>query len=167
MVILVPATADASARGIPVKATPFDARFRFDDKVSIVNQSVKGAAPEALKTLFLKAKSLRYLKDEGRDHWQTPQETEINGYGDCEDKAIWLFKRLRESRYESVRVVVGKLKKNFHGYHAWVEHTDAKGTTHILDASTQTRIWKRHEISHSYFVPYFSYDEKTRHMHPV
>ena len=69
VVILVPATADASARGIPVKATPFDARFRFDDKVSIVNQSVKGAAPEALKTLFLKAKSLRYLKDEGRDHW--------------------------------------------------------------------------------------------------
>ena len=103
----------------------------------------------------------------GRDHWQTPQETEINGYGDCEDKAIWLFTKLRANRYENVRLVVGKLKRSFHGYHAWVEYVDVKGVTHILDSSTQARIWKRHEISPSYFVPCFSYDEKTRYMHPV
>ncbi len=155
------------AEGIPVKATPFDAKFKFDDAVSMTSQGVKGAAPEPLKLIFFKAKQLRYLKDEGRDHWQTPRETEINGYGDCEDKAIWLFKRLRETGYENVRVVVGKLKKSFHQYHAWVEYTDEKGIAHILDASTQTRIWRRHEISSSYFVPFFSYDEKARYMHPA
>ena len=167
VMMLVPAASGASPQGIPVKSTPFDAKFRFSEEMSGTSQTMKDAAPESLKILFFKAKGLRYFKEKGRDHWQTPEETEINGYGDCEDKAIWLFKKLRENRYQNARVVVGKLKEGYQGYHAWVEYTDATGVTHILDASTQAKIWKRQEVTPSYFVPYFSYDEKIRYMHPV
>jgi hypothetical protein len=167
LVLLSPVSAycqiSASASGMPTQATPFDGKMDAAGGFSIET----GAAQRSLTSseeLFMKARSMRYVSDPaGRDIWQTPQETESRWSGDCEDKAVWLYARLKQNGFSGVRLVVGRMHANGSGLHVWVTLSDSEGHTWILDPTAQRRIWKDSDFMPGLYRPIYSFDGMNRY----
>ena len=148
-----------------INATPYDHKL---DRAGFFNHAQN--TPTSYKKtdlagLFYHAKSFRYIKEQKGDLWQTPEETERKGSGDCEDKAVWLFSRLKESGYSNVRLVIGKYKSINRGYHVWVLVTDPTHTTYLLDPSSQKCVWKPEDFGPGYYRPIYSFDGQNRYRH--
>ena len=150
-----------------IKSTPYDNKLSRTGLLAFTpvdffheNES------RSIESLFLRAKAFRYLKDRKGDIWQTPQETERKGSGDCEDKAVWLFHRLRQNGYENVRLVIGKYKSISAGYHVWVTYADKNSASYILDPAAQKRIWKSDDFANGFYRPLYSFDGQNRYRYP-
>lgn len=100
---------------------------------------------------FGKVKAIQPIPDY-RDYWQTPRETEKWKTGDCEDKAFYLNKMLKEKGIES-RVVFGLQHEwILRPWHVWVEYK-LDGETFILDPINQNinvRINKKDKMPQRY-----------------
>ena len=159
-----PMSGDVSIPGRPTAWTPFDRKVEssgvfLPQALSITPDS------QSLDSFFQRARRFRYAPDaRGGDEWQTPAETERRFSGDCEDKSVWLFARLKEAGFTHVRLVIGKYRMFDPNYHVWVTVT-TNGQTYILDAALQNRVWQKELGSSGFYNPFFSFDGETRFRH--
>ncbi len=127
--------------GCPTLATPFDGRFD-PETMHLYTEVWDGGSGLGLNDLFWEARRFVYVKDGDGDDWQSPWLTEMKQAGDCEDKALWLYTRLRAQGYDNVRLVIGHYRAMDKDYHVWIMHRDGEGITRILDPTLQNRVWK-------------------------
>jgi hypothetical protein len=60
-----------------------------------------------MRDSFSKLNAIKYKEEFKQDYWQTPQETQLMGTGDCEDQAIYLQKILKDQGWDA-EVIFGK-----------------------------------------------------------
>jgi hypothetical protein len=149
----IPAFALQTA-AVPVQATPFDAKLQSADFFRNLSPAAAAASPESL---FAIARSFRY-RAETRDRWQTAEETERLRSGDCEDKAVWLYKKLIQSGRMDARLVVGRKSGRDRGLHVWVTLGEGDRTL-LLDPAAQNRPWQASAFAETAYRPLYSYGE--------
>ncbi|MHC4641365.1 MAG: transglutaminase domain-containing protein [Planctomycetota bacterium] len=109
---------------------------------SIEQRRIKKQLPSKVNECFEKACKIKYKSDgEGKDYWQTPQETEEKGEGDCEDIAAYLRYLLKKEGTETEMVMGIMMESAYFTMHAWNEY-EHNGEELILDA-TAGKIFKR------------------------
>jgi len=83
-----------------------------------------------------------YVEDETlfneKDFWQHPRTFEQLRRGDCEDHALWAWRKLRELGIPA-EFVKGRCETapGDSGLHAWVLFRDHAGVEHILESVTK------------------------------
>ena len=107
--------------------------------------------------------SCRYVPDERLfgevDYWQTPDQTERNSMGDCEDFAIWAWVQLLRQGTRSRMVLGGLYSDDLN--HAWVQ-IYARGAVGVLECTPtgyNQVIGSRHATE---YRPVFSIDKNLR-----
>lgn len=103
-----------------------------------VKSRVRVNVPKDISTYLRKCK---YVSDkelfDKQDHWQTPDEFESNMKGDCEDHALWAWRKFVELG-ENARFMYGM--DSFCG-HAWVTIYKHK-VPYIFEATAKPRFWR-------------------------
>lgn len=101
----------------------------------------------------------RYVRDHElfheRDYWQHPRTFEQLRRGDCEDFALWAWRKLVELDYDA-DLVIGSRPGNFHRWHAWVVYRH-EGSEYLMEPSdARNTDWVRplKEVQGEY-VPFF------------
>ncbi|GIK54901.1 MAG: hypothetical protein BroJett015_05640 [Chloroflexota bacterium] len=109
-------------------------------------------------------KQCRYVSDEEqfntRDHWLHPVEFEASRQGDCEDHALWAWRKLVELGIPA-EFVVGQAKwADDHPTeaHAWVTFTQ-NGRAYLLEATAKTEMVCPLETTASLYHPWYSIDQ--------
>jgi hypothetical protein len=149
--------------GQTIQATPYDLRM---GEAGVFEEYGPVTGSRSAESLFAKARSFRYKADEkGRDHWQTPGETESRWAGDCEDKAVWLYANLKMNGHKGVRLVVGRQNASTRGFHVWVVIEASNGGFFVLDPTAQKRIWNGSDFSRGEYRPLYSFDGINRYRH--
>jgi hypothetical protein len=151
--------------GCPTETTPFDRKVGLHEAMTPPYPNGRSCRLPSLHDLFWKARTFAYVRDPGRDEWQAPEVTERRKAGDCEDKALWLYTKLRAAGYDNLRLVVGRFRPVDAVYHVWVTYEDARGVTHLLDPTLQNRVWNLASVSAGFYRPIFSYDGWVRYRH--
>ena len=152
--------------GYLVRATPFDAKLNsvgFFNELSMLSPRAKSM--QSAESLFLVAKSFRYVPHTPTDKWQTPQETASKGSGNCADKALWLYTQLRQSGYDHVRLVIGKYRSMDPVFHVWVTYMDISGNIYVLDPAIQRQPWKIENFPAELYKPIYSFGAGNRYRH--
>ena len=96
-----------------------------------------------------------------KDVWQHPGEFEARQKGDCEDHALWAWRKLKELNI-SAEFVVGRLEWGDEaigaGAHAWVTYVE-NGRAYILESTYKQRplVYPLDELPGRY-TPWFSVD---------
>lgn len=107
------------------------------------------------------------------DFWQHPRTLEHMRKGDCEDHALWAWRKLVELGYEA-ELVTGALRRNEEGGHAWVVFRH-EGEAYLLEATAHHRddmIQRLAEVKDEY-EPHFGVDHRfarssfTGHLHAM
>jgi len=93
----------------------------------------------------------------GDYEWKTPEEVERTFTGDCKDKALWLFSRLRASGAPALELVIGKRRLSDTKFHAWVVAFH-DGRIYLLDPVSRGSVWETSDFEWDEYVPAFSYD---------
>ena len=97
-----------------------------------------------------------------RDVWQHPDEFETRQQGDCEDHALWAWRKLKELNI-SAEFVVGQARwaENSNGVgsgaHAWVSYQE-NDRTYILEATHKKQLIYPLEAMQTRYHPWFSVD---------
>ncbi|MEM9133034.1 MAG: transglutaminase domain-containing protein [Actinomycetota bacterium] len=102
------------------------------------------------------------------DHWQHPLEFERNRFGDCEDHALWAWRRLVELGYEA-EFVCGHRKRHHAGgwdVHAWVTF-EAEGTAYLLETASKQPVLSLVPLADIglRYVPHYSVDGRFETTH--
>lgn len=161
--VLVPMfclAADVNQGIRPSYSTPFDRKLNQPGLFELSNYS---DSYTSIQQLFNTARAFRYVTDRSGDHWQSAEETDSKRSGDCEDKAIWLFARLKQCGYTNVRLVIGKYRQIDKRYHVWVTCSDASGNTCLLDPASQKRIWTEQSFGSGFYTPIYAFDGERRY----
>ena len=74
----------------------------------------------------------RFQNDHAGDQWRHPVEMERFRFGDCEDHALWAWRRLVELGFDA-ELVVGRRT----GWHAWV-HVTLDGERHLFETTLKS-----------------------------
>jgi hypothetical protein len=146
--------------GHPVKSTPYDQKNALAEVLNRSYHPRANSPAEPMDPLFWKARRFVYIEEKNGDDWRSPRETEKRQAGDCADKALWLYARLRGAGYRNLRLVVGKYQSLDARYHVWLMYTDENGKTLILDPTLQNRIWPMNAFQPGFYRPLFSFDGK-------
>ena len=98
-------------------------------------------------------RGFRFENDHAGDQWRHPVEMERLGHGDCEDHALWAWRKLTESGHDA-ELVVGQRTT----WHAWV-HVMIDGVRHLLEATLKSEpmIWPLQDKLGEY-VPRYGVD---------
>ena len=159
--------AEIIAQTHPTLRTPFDSKISGTGFFDLaIPERPKGEDMLEMELLFRLARRMRYVRDAGRDHWQSPDVTEKRHAGDCEDKAIWLFSRLYSEGFTDIKLVIGKYKSMQKNYHVWVAY-EHNGSLMILDPSIQNRPWKSSQMPSGFYIPKYSYTPHDKFRHRV
>jgi predicted transglutaminase-like cysteine proteinase len=99
-----------------------------------------------------------------RDVWQHPGEFEALKKGDCEDHALWAWRKLKELNIPA-EFVVGRAQWSENGSggaHAWVSYRE-NGRTYILETTHKKRhlIYPLEAVQERYH-PWYSVDETSQ-----
>jgi len=78
---------------------------------------------------------VQFLK---KEHWQHPVEFEQTKKGDCEDSALWVWRKLVELGYQAEFVVGMWVGDTRHSAHAWVVFDD-KGERYLFETVIKDR----------------------------
>jgi hypothetical protein len=97
-----------------------------------------------------------------RDVWQHPGEFETRKKGDCEDHALWAWRKLKELNIPA-EFVVGRAEwgETSTGMHAWVSYQE-NGRTYIMETTHKKQIVYPLETIQSRYHPWFSVDEASQ-----
>lgn len=113
-------------------------------------------------------KQCKYMRDaelfNQRDVWQHPGQFEVLKKGDCEDHALWAWRKLRELNIPA-EFVVGRVHWNENGNnsarpsaHAWVSFQE-NGRAYILETTHKQQLIYPQESVRERYHPWFSVDE--------
>lgn len=93
-----------------------------------------------------------------RDVWQHPGEFETRRQGDCEDHALWAWRKLGELNVPA-EFVVGRVQwgEVGDGVHAWVAYEE-NGRSYILESTHKKQIIYPLETIQTRYHPWFSVD---------
>ena len=93
-----------------------------------------------------------------RDVWQHPGEFESLRKGDCEDHALWAWRKLKELDIPA-EFVVGRTEwgENAVGVHAWVLYEE-NGRTYLLETTNKKQLIYPLEAIQKRYQPWFSVD---------
>ncbi len=165
-ILPLPADIFVGTNGQLTFSTPFDQKIYSTG----IFKNHSGESPVLfgnldLEQIFNICRTFRYVSDSDGDYWQSAEETEAKHSGDCEDKAIWLFSRLKMNGYESIRLVIGKYRPVDRQYHVWVTYQDPLGNEYLLDPTKQKHIWTMGQFSSDFYRPIFSFDGVNRYRH--
>lgn len=152
-----------SLSGQPVNFTPFDTRMRNAGLFGGSSAESSALGDHSIDTIFNTARSFRYVADRGRDNWQTDTETQSRRAGDCEDKAVWLYKNLIAGGAQNVRLVIGRYRQMDRQLHVWVTCRDRDGNTCLLDPSKQRRVWKLSSADSGLYRPLYGFDGRNKY----
>jgi len=98
----------------------------------------------------------KYISDQEqfhqKDHWQHPHEFEQSRKGDCEDHALWAWRKLVELGFEA-EFVIGKK-------HAWVNFIKDGQLFLFETASKGPLMWQPVNQVKDRYVPYWSINGK-------
>jgi hypothetical protein len=100
------------------------------------------------------------------DYWQHPAEFESRRRGDCDDHALWAWRKLNEIGVPA-EFVVGRStgQDGQFGGHAWV-HFTSDGREYLLEAAATSRSAMVHELSdptiRKEYQPHFAVDAAFR-----
>ncbi len=114
-------------------------------------------------------KGCRYVRDTDlffeTDFWQHPCTFERLRQGDCEDHALWAWRKLVELGYAAEFVVGRSREPDGPGRgHAWV-HLEREGQRFLLDAAATaapTGILRPWEVARCEYLPEVSIDHRLR-----
>lgn len=127
------------------KISPF-----LTNRASVLNGKILSCFDKAI---CIKNKPELY----GDDYWQSPKETEKNGYGDCEDKAIYL-KYLLDIQQIDSQLCIGFYNLVISGsLHAWIEVKMNKNI-YILDPCYGTII-SQSVLKETSYAPVYGHKE--------
>jgi hypothetical protein len=158
-------TFEGTSNGTLIQATPFDHQL---SQAGFFNEGIarsQTSSQESINSLFLKARSFRYVHDPRQDQWMSPEETEIKHSGDCKDKALWLYTELKRNGYSNVRLVIGKYRSFDKVFHAWVLCTDDSNITYLLDPTIQKQAWQEAGFAGGFYQPLYSFNGQNRYRH--
>lgn len=105
-----------------------------------------------------------YIKKGERDHWSHPDEFEYERSGDCEDFALWAWRKLKEMHFDADFTVGKWLHEDGRiGTHAWVIVSHIDGDL-ILETTGRSKermlkplLAHRHE-----YIPFAAVDTELR-----
>jgi predicted transglutaminase-like cysteine proteinase len=144
------------------KTTPMPRLQACDRRVRVLSAPLRFLARD-LTEIDLWINSCQYVSDERlfgeADYWQTPDQTERNSMGDCEDFAIWAWVQLLRQGARS-RVVLGALYADYLNP-AWVQ-IYTRGAVGVLECTPtgyNQVIGSRHAPE---YRPVFSIDKSLR-----
>ena len=104
-----------------------------------------------------------------RDVWQHPGEFEALRKGDCEDHALWAWRKLKEINIPA-EFVVGRThwSENSSGMHAWIAYEE-NGRHYILETTHKRQLIYPVEAIQERYQPWYSVDQgmKTYRFFPV
>ena len=149
--------------GYPTQSTPYDHKNALTEVLRGPYPQTVYSPVESVDRLFWKAKRFSYNEEKKGDDWQFPRETEKKQAGDCEDKALWLYARLREAGHKNLILAVGKHRSLDKGYHMWLMRVDEDGSVLILDPTIQNRIWPLTAFEPGLYQPLFLFDGTQRY----
>lgn len=93
------------------------------------------------------------------DFWQHPEQFERLRRGDCEDHALWVWRKLSELGI-AAEFVVGRHANTpvTSGGHAWVTYTDSSGTPHLIEsvAKEAAKMFRPLAEAREEYVPHFA-----------
>jgi len=108
----------------------------------------------------------RYIPDRVkkgvRDHWSHPDEFEYERSGDCEDYALWAWRKLKEMRYDAEFTVGKWLHADGRvGTHAWVIVFSAN-ERYLLETTgrSKDRMIKTMELAMTEYIPFAAIDTR-------
>lgn len=126
---------------------------------------VEAPTPQAVVDWLL---GCRYAEDvhllDAADHWLHPATFELVRCGDCEDFALWAWRKLVESGHEASFVVGVRATPGApRGRHAWVTYLDG-GEPLLLDAVERTheRMIRRVSDVRGHYEPQVGVDRDCR-----
>jgi len=117
------------------------------------------------------AKEIRYLRTNGFDPWQLPEETLSLKSGDCEDRALLIASLLLASGISSfnVRVALGKFRAwfgaNYQDFdHIWVMYKNESGMWQIIETGNteQKRLKPMYHPTmpdRADYIPYYIFND--------
>jgi hypothetical protein len=116
---------------------------------------------------FAKVAKIKYVNDDkahGKsDYWQTPEETERLGTGDCEDYALYLYDLLKKDGYNPY-LVLGKGSTSAPYNHAWLEmqiddnpDDDKEGEWYVVDPQAGA-IYRAKNLDNDRYVPIVEFE---------
>lgn len=127
---------------------------------------VSRVSVSGLKELEVWLLDCLYVPDEklfGRaDYWQHPGEFEQIRMGDCDDHALWAWRKLVELGLPT-SFVVGKWRDEPDGHHTWLL-TEVSGEQHLFEATSKVlgdALRPLEDVRDAY-RPYLSVDERFR-----
>jgi len=139
-----------------VAATPFDFYLAPFHEVASARTSDREFTTREMEKWARRAHRIAY--EHTGDHvWKSPEQVEQTSTGDCKEKALWLFSRLKSSGASSLEMVIGKRHLSDANFHAWiiVHH---QGRTYLLDPAARGSVWETSDFEWDEYVPSFSYD---------
>ncbi len=112
--------------------------------------------PQSMQLLFIKAHLFHYAGNKSRrEQWQSAEETTRLFSGNCADKAIWLYRHLRQNGYQNVSLAIGRYSPSSKVLHMWVNYEEPSGKTLLLDPTIQRKPWKITDFSKSFYKPLY------------
>jgi hypothetical protein len=101
--------------------------------------SVSVASVEEVQEWLLGCEYQTDTEQFGRDHWQHPSEFEMRRVGDCDDFAVWAWRKLIELGIDATLVTGRRLPiRRPLSRHAWVTYRDQAGE-YLFEAVARAR----------------------------
>lgn len=97
------------------------------------------------------------------EHWQHPADFERIKKGDCEDHALWTWRRLVELGLDAAFMVGARHVGGASSFHAWVVYSD-RGVSYLVESVSKHRreiIQPLDAVRHNY-TPCFSVNARFR-----
>lgn len=114
-------------------------------------KSDKQLTKEEVDKIYEEVSSIIY-KSDIVDEWQLPNETIEKKTGDCEDKSILFYHKIKSSGNNKVRIIIGRTINETVSYHAWNE-IEIDNTTYIVDTTARYFSIKTKDNIYSKTVP--------------
>ncbi len=88
--------------------------------------------------------------------WKTPQEVATDPIADCKGKAVALYRKMKASGAQNVRLVIGRKSTSSRSTHAWVEWTTPNGT-YLLDPTINWTAYRVEKFSTNEYIPLYAF----------
>lgn len=153
----------ATYQNIPLKFYGGGADQNFDYYLSRSSGVVVSSVRDVTHWLL----GCEYISDpeqfNKRDHWQHPVDFEVTRRGDCEDFALWTWRKLVELGHDAEFMVGKWIHDGRVGTHAWV-FLRHEGEMFVLETTGRSleRIVHLHEDVKDRYVPFASVDAGLR-----